>query len=69
MVSTINCCRIGRQDSSEAQPGLGLGLAIASRIVEMQDSQLTIESDFSRGKVLRFVLPACVRCYGKILVR
>jgi signal transduction histidine kinase len=51
--------KIGKQDSSEAQSGLGLGLAIASRIVEMHGSQLTVESDLSRGTVFRFALPAC----------
>jgi signal transduction histidine kinase len=51
--------KIDKQDSSGAQPGLGLGLAIASRIVEMHGSQLTVESELSRGTVFRFALPAC----------
>jgi len=48
-----------KRDSSGAQSGLGLGLAIASRIVEMHGSQLTVESELSRGTVFRFALPAC----------
>ena len=52
--------KAGKQDSCEAQSGLGLGLAIASRIVEMHGSQLTVESELSRGTVFRFALPACV---------
>ena len=51
--------KIGKQDSRETRSGLGLGLAIASRIVEMHGSQLTVESDLSRGTVFRFALPAC----------
>jgi signal transduction histidine kinase len=51
--------KIDKQDSSGAQPGLGLGLAIASRIVEMHGSQLTVESELSRGTVFSFALPAC----------
>jgi len=51
--------KAGKQDSCEAQSGLGLGLAIASRIVEMHGSQLTVESELSRGTVFRFALPAC----------
>ena len=51
--------KIGKQDGRETQSGLGLGLAIASRIVEMHGSQLTVESDLSRGTVFRFALPAC----------
>ena len=51
--------KVGKQDSCDAQSGLGLGLAIASRIVEMHGSQLTVESELSRGTVFRFALPAC----------
>jgi len=51
--------KIGKHGNREAQSGLGLGLAIASRIVEMHGSQLTVESDLSRGTVFRFALPAC----------
>ena len=41
-----------------AHPGLGLGLAIASRIVEMHGSQLLVDSELQQGTVFRFSLPA-----------
>ena len=40
------------------QSGLGLGLAIASRIVEMHGSQLLVDSELHQGTVFRFSLPA-----------
>jgi two-component system OmpR family sensor kinase len=41
-----------------AQSGLGLGLAIASRIVEMHGSQLLVDSELHQGTVFSFSLPA-----------
>ncbi len=38
--------------------GLGLGLAIASRIVELHGSELVVDSALSEGTVFRFTLPA-----------
>jgi signal transduction histidine kinase len=51
--------KIDKQDNSGAQSGLGLGLAIASRIVEMHGSQLIVRSEVNQGTVFSFALPAC----------
>jgi signal transduction histidine kinase len=45
-------------ESGEADPGLGLGLAIASRIVEMHGSQLSVDSVLHQGTTFRFSLAA-----------
>lgn len=42
-----------------SKAGLGLGLAIASRIVELHGGQLTVDSELHQGTVFRFSLPAC----------
>ena len=44
----------GKSDS-----GLGLGLAIASRIVELHGGELTVSSQWQQGTAFRFSLPAC----------
>jgi two-component system OmpR family sensor kinase len=41
------------------ESGLGLGLAIASRIVELHGSQLSVSSELQQGTEFRFSLPAC----------
>ena len=41
----------------KTRPGLGLGLAIASRIVEMHGSQLRVDSILHQGTTFRFSLP------------
>ncbi len=51
--------KINKQDKGGGQSGLGLGLAIASRIVEMHGGQLTVDSELHQGTVFRFSLPAC----------
>ena len=51
--------KIDKQDEGGSQSGLGLGLAIASRIVEMHGGQLTVDSELHEGTVFRFSLPAC----------
>jgi signal transduction histidine kinase len=51
--------KIDKRDNSGAQSGLGLGLAIASRIVEMHGSQLIVRSEVNQGTVFSFALPAC----------
>lgn len=51
--------KIDKQDKNGTQSGLGLGLAIASRIVEMHGSHLTVASELHRGTVFKFSLPAC----------
>ncbi len=50
---------IDKQDKDGTQSGLGLGLAIASRIVEMHGSHLTVDSELHQGTVFKFSLPAC----------
>lgn len=45
-------------DNGEAEPGLGLGLAIASRIVEMHGSHLSVDSVLHQGTTFRFSLPS-----------
>ena len=42
----------------KAGSGLGLGLAIASRIIELHDSELIVVSELEQGTEFRFVLPA-----------
>ncbi len=46
-------------DKTDSQSGLGLGLAIASRIVEMHGSQLIVHSEVNQGTVFSFSLPTC----------
>jgi signal transduction histidine kinase len=41
-----------------AEPGLGLGLAIASRILELHGSRLSVSSVLHQGTTFRFSLPA-----------
>ena len=48
----------GRGAQDGECPGLGLGLAIASRIVEMHGSHLSVDSMLHRGTTFRFSLPA-----------
>jgi signal transduction histidine kinase len=47
----------GRGAAGGDRPGLGLGLAIASRIVEMHGSHLAIDSVLHQGTTFRFSLP------------
>jgi signal transduction histidine kinase len=42
-------------------PGSGLGLSIASNLVEMQGGQIWLESTFREGTTVSFVLPAETR--------
>jgi signal transduction histidine kinase len=46
------------RDEGDTGPGLGLGLAIASRIVEMHGSQLSVDSVLHQGTTFRFSLAA-----------
>ena len=52
--------KAGRSSSDESQAGLGLGLAIASRIVELHGSRLSVDSVLHQGTTFRFSLPASV---------
>lgn len=45
-------------DENSTTPGLGLGLAIASRIVELHGSQLSVNSVLHQGTTFQFSLPA-----------
>lgn len=47
-----------RQDKARSTPGLGLGLTIARRIVQLHDGQLSAASDFGQGATFRMTLPA-----------
>ena len=47
----------GERVDGDAEGGLGLGLAIASRMVELHGSQLTVASELRRGTEFRFSLP------------
>jgi len=47
-----------KRADGNSESGLGLGLAIASRIVEMHGSHLTVASELRRGTVFSFSLPA-----------
>lgn len=50
--------KASRSSGDELQPGLGLGLAIASRIVELHGSHLSVDSVLHQGTTFRFSLPA-----------
>jgi signal transduction histidine kinase len=45
-------------EDSSAESGLGLGLAIASRILELHGSRLSVHSVLHQGTSFRFSLPA-----------
>jgi len=44
--------------NTDSQSGLGLGLAIAARIVELHGSQLSVDSVLHKGTTFQFSLPA-----------
>ena len=44
-------------DSSHSQQGLGLGLSIAKRIVELCDGTITAQSELSKGSTFTVTLP------------
>jgi len=50
--------KTGNTGKGDTDSGLGLGLAIASRIVEMHGSHLSVNSVLHQGTTFRFSLPA-----------
>jgi signal transduction histidine kinase len=44
-------------DLVRTQPGIGLGLAIARRLIELHGSELTVESDPDQGSTFSFTIP------------
>ncbi len=50
----------GNPGNADTPSGLGLGLAIASRIVEMHGSHLSVDSVLHQGTTFKFSLPANV---------
>ena len=49
--------RFYRDDQSRPQGGLGLGLAIAKEICQLQGGHLQIESQPDQGTIVRLLLP------------
>lgn len=43
------------------QPGVGLGLAIASQAAKLLGAELTVESQVGAGSTFRLALPECIR--------
>ena len=50
--------KASHRGNGDGEPGLGLGLAIASRIVEMHGSHLSVDSVLHQGTTFRFSLAA-----------
>jgi signal transduction histidine kinase len=48
----------GKQGRQE-EKGYGLGLALSSRIIEIHDGSITVESEPGKGSTFRVWLPAC----------
>ena len=51
--------RNDKRIDGSSESGLGLGLAIAARIVELHGSRLLVASELQRGTEFRFSLPTC----------
>ena len=49
--------RNDKRIDGSSESGLGLGLAIAARIVELHGSRLTVASELQQGTEFRFSLP------------
>jgi len=46
------------EQTSKKAPGLGVGLTVCRRLIEIQDGQLWVESDGTSGSTFSFALPA-----------
>lgn len=53
-----------RDDEAHTTPGLGLGLTIARKIIQIHGGDIELESEISVGSVFRVLLPAAVRAEG-----
>ena len=49
-------------------PGIGLGLSIAKRIIEMHGGRVFLTSEPGRGSVFSFEIPACEPGDGPVLL-
>ena len=52
-----------RRGEVHGQPGVGLGLAIASQAAKLLGAELTVESQVGVGSTFRLALPQCARAY------
>ena len=51
--------QVNPANDSQTGPGMGLGLSIASEIVRLHGSSLSVESELDVGSVFSFELPTC----------
>jgi signal transduction histidine kinase len=62
-LSTQDLARVGEKffradhDLVRGQPGIGLGLAIARRLIELHGGELTVESEPDKGSTFSFTIP------------
>jgi signal transduction histidine kinase len=61
MFSTLDMLKHSTGEYGYCKRGMGLGLAIAKRFVELQHGEITFSSDPSRGTIFRIRLPLAAR--------
>jgi signal transduction histidine kinase len=49
--------RFWRKDTAHTEAGLGLGLSLAQKIVELHGGKIEVESEHGKGSMFRIVLP------------